>query len=67
MSSDAHGMDLGGNYIGVLLFVDDGYLSQVEVFNWADSAFAGIPEPDALKLSEWSTPDAEGRRRLLNP
>lgn len=32
MVSDAHGTDPGGNAVGVLLFTEDGYLSEVEVY-----------------------------------
>jgi hypothetical protein len=68
MPSGAHGTDPGGNEIGVLLFVEDGYLFDVEVFSYEEpSAFAGLPDPSALKLSEWSTPDEGGARHLLNP
>jgi hypothetical protein len=64
---DAHGIDPGGNSVGVLLFVTNGYLSEVEVFGWEGSDFAGLPAPDDLKISEWSEPDEAGARRLLNP
>jgi len=67
MPSDAHGIDPGGNEIGVLLWVDEGYLFDVEVFSYEGSDFAGLPEPGALKLSEWSEPDDAGSRHLLNP
>jgi len=50
-----------------LLFVDDGYLSEVEVFNYEGSDFAGLPDPSALKLSEWSEATDAGVRHLLNP
>jgi hypothetical protein len=67
MASDAHGVDPGGNEVGVLLFVDDGYLSEVEVYSNVGSTFAGVPDPNSLKLSEWTPPDAHGTSRLLNP
>ena len=67
MPSDAHGSDPGGNSIGVLLFVKEGYLSQVEVYSNEGSKFEGTPDPDALKLSEWSVRDKNGSKRLLNP
>lgn len=67
MPSDAHGTDPGGNLVGVLLFVDDGYLSEVEVFNYEGTDFAGLPDTSALKLSEWSEPNETGGRHLLNP
>jgi hypothetical protein len=64
MVSDAHGTDPGGNKVGVLLFTDNGYLSQVEVYSVEGDDFGGLPNPDALKLSEWS----EGSRgHPLNP
>lgn len=66
--TDAHGLDPGGNSIGVLLFVDDGYLSEVEIVSHKGvSTFAGLPEPAALKISKWSERDSRGRRHLLNP
>ena len=67
MPSDAHGTDPGGNEIGVLLWVDDGYLFDVEVFSYEGSEFAGLPDPSALKLSQWSAADDAGSRHLLNP
>jgi hypothetical protein len=66
MVSDAHGTDPGGNEIGVLLFTEDGYLFDVEIYGVGDD-FAGLPRPDSLKLSEWSERDDHGTRRLLNP
>ncbi len=65
--TDAHGTDPAGTQIGVLLFVDDGYLAEVEIYNFDDHGFAGLPDPAALKLSEWSERDTSGSRRLLNP
>jgi hypothetical protein len=67
MPSDAHGTDPGGNEIGVLLWVDDGYLFDVEVFSHEESKFGGLPNSRALKLSKWSEPDDAGSRQLLNP
>jgi hypothetical protein len=67
MVSDAHGTDPGGNAVGVLLFTEDGYLCQVEVYGVEGSNFAGLPQPDSLKLSEWSVPNERGSRHLLNP
>jgi hypothetical protein len=67
MVSDAHGLDPAGNSIGVLLFVKDGYLDDVEIFGYEGSTFAGLPVPSALKLSEWSEPDRSGTRYLTNP
>jgi hypothetical protein len=67
MVSDAHGLDPAGNSIGVLLFVKDGYLDDVEIFGYEGSTFAGLPVPSALKLSEWSKPDRSGTRYLTNP
>jgi len=65
--SDADGLDPGGTEVGVLLFIDKGYLFDVEVFNYDGSDFGGVPHPSALKISEWSDPDSHGGRRLLNP
>ena len=67
MPTDAHGTDPGGNQIGVLLFVDDGYLSEVEIYSLAGDGFAGLPDRDALKLSEWSEASDSGVRHLMNP
>jgi len=67
MVSDAHGTDPGGNEIGVLLFVEHGYLAEVEVYSVRGDGFGGLPRPVALKLSEWSEPDEHGTRRLQNP
>lgn len=67
MPTDAHGLDPGGNSVGVLLFVNAGYLAGVEVYSNEGSTFAGLPEPTALKLSEWSEPDQHGVRHLTNP
>ena len=67
MVSDAHGSDPGGNKVGVLLFTEDGYLSEIEVFGWEGSTFDGLPEPDSRKLSEWGEPNESGTRWLLNP
>ena len=66
MVSDADGLDPGGTEVGVLLFIDEGYLFDVEVFNYGD-AFGGLPHPSALKIRERSAPDSDGHRRLLNP
>ena len=67
MVSDAHGTDPGGNEVGVLLFVDDGYLSGIEVYSATREGFSGLPQPRALKLSEWTEPDERGTRWLKNP
>jgi hypothetical protein len=56
-----------GNAIGVLLFVDEGYLSQVEVYANEDPAhWGGIPASGEVKLSEWEE-TAPGSYRLANP
>jgi hypothetical protein len=68
--SEAHGVDPGGNSVGVDLYADDGYLSDVEVFAWVweGTEFAGLPDPSALKISEWSEPNSPGGVQwLLNP
>src|SRR5438874_11448319 len=67
MVSDAHGLDPGANSIGVLLFVKDGYLNDVEIYGHEGSTFAGLPDPSALKRSEWTEPDQSGTRYLTNP
>jgi hypothetical protein len=71
MPTSADGTDPGGNPIGVLLFVNDGYLVQVEVCGYGDG-FAGLPEIAALHLNERresrETSNSRMRRlwRLLN-
>jgi hypothetical protein len=67
MVSDAHGTDPGGNEVVVLLFTEDGYLSEVEVYSVEGDDFGGLPQPDSLKLSEWSEPNESGVQHLLNP
>jgi hypothetical protein len=67
MPSDAHGLDPGGNSIGVDLLVREGYLDDVEIYSYEGSTFAGLPVPSALKLSEWSQPDPSGIQWLTNP
>jgi hypothetical protein len=67
MPTDAHGTDPGGNPVGVLLFVDDGYLSEVEVYSVDGSGFAGLPDASTLELSRWSKANNTGMRHLLNP
>ena len=68
MVSDAHGPDPNGNVVGVLLFVDSGYLSNVEVYDMMceDKGFAGLPDASGLTLSEWSEPNEHGTRWLQN-
>jgi hypothetical protein len=66
MPTDAHGTDPDGNLVGVLLFADDGYLSEVEVYSIDGSDLADLPDPRKLTLSEWSEPNETGARHLLN-
>lgn len=65
VASQAHGLDPGGNRVGVLLFADDGYLREVEIFGYTGSTFVGLPDPSDLCISEWS--DSGRSRHLLNP
>jgi hypothetical protein len=51
----------------VLLFTEDGYLSEVEVYSVEGDDYGGLPRPESLKLSEWSEPNNSGIRRLRNP
>jgi hypothetical protein len=67
MPTDAHGTDPAGNQVGVLLFVDDGYLAEVEVYSFDDTDFAGLPDAAALRLSQWSAMNNAAARHLLNP
>jgi hypothetical protein len=48
-ASEAHGRDPGGNLVGVLLFVRDGYLDDLEVFGYEGSEFGGLPDPEAMR------------------
>lgn len=64
---EAHGIDPAGNSVGVLLFVQDGYLSEVEVFSFEGSKFAGLPDPGNVRITQWSAPDEVGARYVLNP
>jgi hypothetical protein len=67
--SDAHGNDPGGKLVGIQLWVEDGYLVDVEVFSYEgeyeDGTFSGVPDPTALKLTQWSEPK-NGVRTVLN-
>ena len=67
MIADAHGTDRGGSAVGVMLFTEDGYLADVEVYGVEGSDFDGLPHPDSLKLSDWSEPDESGTQWLQNP
>jgi len=67
MVSDAHGIDPGGNQVGVLLFVDDGYLFDLEIYSVTGDGFAGLPKAEDLKLSERTEPNEHGARWLSNP
>jgi hypothetical protein len=66
--SEANGHDPGGNCVHVILWVDaGGYLADVEVSDLhADSTFAGVPDPSALRISVWSEPDESGVQTLLS-
>jgi hypothetical protein len=66
MVSEAHGTDPGGNEVGVLLFTQEGYLAEVEVYSFVGD-FGGLPHADSLKLSEWGEPNESGMRQLLDP
>ena len=63
----ASGRDPGGNLVGIILFVDDGYMSDVEVFSHeGTSIFEGVPDPAKLVILRWSEPDEHGGRYALN-
>jgi hypothetical protein len=62
---DAYGRDTNGSLVGVLLFVDDGYMSELEFYNH-DDAPPGIPRLETLRIAEWSERDRSGTRWLLN-
>jgi len=48
MPTDAHGTDPAGNEVGVLLYVDEGYLSGVEIYMVGEHQYAGLPDAKAL-------------------
>jgi hypothetical protein len=60
-----HGRDPDGNLVGVLLFVDDGVMSELEFFSYVNQV-PGFPLLESLRVDEWSERDASGSRRLLN-
>lgn len=49
MVSDAHGTDPGGNEVGVLLFTEDGYLVEVEIYGVGSDDFAGASSTGLAK------------------
>lgn len=53
MVSDAHGCEPGGNPVGILLFVDDGYLREVEVYGYEDFDWTGLPVIESVELADW--------------
>jgi hypothetical protein len=63
---EAHGFDPERNLVGVLLFVDDGYMSELEVYSY-EGDFGGVPDPADLQISRWSDTEADGVGWLLNP
>jgi hypothetical protein len=65
MVADGVGLDAGGKPVGALLFVDDdGYMSELEIFGWADDTF-GMPTVASFKLAEWED-QGGGTHRLKN-
>lgn len=56
-----------GIRVGVLLFVDSGDLSEVEIYGLDGKPTNGLPEPSSLELSDWTAPDSAERRHLSNP
>jgi hypothetical protein len=65
--TEAFGRDAQGAEVGVLLFVVDGYMDDLEFHSADDVDHFGRPTRASLWLPEWSEPDARGSRRLLNP
>jgi hypothetical protein len=63
---DAHGTP-GGKDIGVMLMVRDGYLYDVEIYDFDDKPWGGVPSLDDLKITQRSERDASGLRYVLNP
>lgn len=62
----ADGTDSNGNPVGVLLWVDsDGYLADIEVFEYDDVPYAGLPDPSALRICDvpW-LPDQKTTKRI---
>lgn len=64
---DAHTTTADGLPIEVLLFVRDGYLSELEIVWYGETPPAELPSPQDLVISQWSEPDESGGRVLLNP
>jgi hypothetical protein len=64
---EAHGPARDGSPIGVLLFVRDGYLDELEIFGYAETPPPELPDTQRLALSQWSDPNGGGVRILLNP
>jgi hypothetical protein len=52
MVSDAHGRDRAGNLVGILLFVDEGYLREVEIYGHEDFEWAGLPILGSVELED---------------
>jgi len=65
--TEAHGKALDGSSVQVLLFVRDGYLSELEVVWYGPTPPAELPRPADLQISRWSEPNESGARSLLNP
>lgn len=48
--AEAYGVDPAGYDVGILLFVEDGYFENVEVYsNDGSSRFGGLPDPQDLR------------------
>ena len=61
--TDAFGRDPGGNVVGVMLHVIDGYMVDLEFYS-AEADEFGRPTMESLELAEWSEGDASGTRIL---
>ncbi|MBA2297326.1 MAG: hypothetical protein H0W14_04750 [Actinobacteria bacterium] len=47
---DISGRDPEGHHVGVILFLDDGYLEQIEIYSIEGDDFGGLPEPAELEV-----------------
>jgi hypothetical protein len=62
---EAFGRDESGNLVGVLLFVDNGLMSELEFYSLVGDEAPAIPKLDSLRIAEWSE-QQDGGRSLLN-
>jgi hypothetical protein len=63
--TEAIGRDARGNLVGILLFVDDGYMSELDFYS-VEGDDISFPRVDSLILVELSEPDQTGGRTMVN-